>query len=469
MMKKTIALCFVLWRLSALFAEDAAMPRFTMPTARSNGMGGDHVAYTDNVFSLLVNPAAIMRTRQNSVFTLAPTLLSPGKTFGLIDPIVQMASGDIGALANAGDLLKGGKIPLGLELREFPLSIAHVSDGFGFGVWDRVFANPNIIGTTIKLDMFADVIVPFGAAFKILDTGEHAVDFGLTVKPFVRVKLSEQMSLMDVMGGNDLLDGVSAPVIVGAGFDMGFMYRWDIGLSAGLVFDDIVTRGVAVADLVGSDDSGYVVPFSMNLGVAYDIKIGRFWAGAPTFLANTGVTVAFDWRDMTNAFQQRDYTRRNAALDIGIGLQISMLDMIYVRLGMNEMLPAVGLGLKFGLFELDFAYYGKELGLEPGQLSVPAIDLSFAFRPKAKPRDRVWTRRSLVGVITGSDKKAAEQPAAEEGYVDNDDGYTDNPSESAEIDSGYLDNSDNPSEDAESAAYYDGAADRMEEEPLGVQ
>jgi hypothetical protein len=447
-MKKIIVFCLMLWRVSALFAEDAAMPRFAIPAAQSNGMGGAHVAYTDNVFSLLVNPAAIMRTRQSSAFALAPTLFSPERTFGLIDPIIQMAGGDIDALTNAGNALEGGKIPLGLEFREFPLSIAYVSDGFGFGIWDRIFVNPNIIGTTIKLEAFADVIVPFGAAFKILDTGEHMVDFGFTVKPFIRVKASGQVSLMDIIDGADPLDDISAPVIAGAGFDIGFMYRWDIGLSAGLAFDDIATRGSVITDLVGSDDSAYFVPFSMNLGVAYDVKIGRFWIDAPGFLANTGIAVAFDWRDVTNAFQQDDYTRRNAALDIGIGLQITLLDMIKIRLGMNEMLPAFGLGLKFGLFELDVAYYGKELGLEPGQLPAPALDLSIAFRPKAKPRDRFWTRRSFAGLITGSDEKTPP-PAADEGRLD------------SNGDSAYLDYPDYSSEDAESAAY--DAIDQMED------
>jgi hypothetical protein len=404
-MKKLIVFCLTLGCAAALFAESVAMPRFAIPAAQNNGMGGAHVAYTDNVFSLLVNPAAIMRTRQNSVFTLAPTLFNPGKTLGLIDPITQITGGDMDSLTDVGNSLKDGKLALGLELNEFPLSVAHVSDGFGFGLWDRLFVNPNIIGTTVKLETFADVLLPIGMAFKILDTGEHIVDFGFTVKPFTRIKASTQVSLMDLLDdGSDMLDDISAPVIVGGGFDLGFLYRWDIGLSAGLTFDDIVTQGVVVADLVGSDDSSYYVPFSMNLGVAYDYRIGRFWADAPSFLANTNITVAFDWHDVTNAFQQDDYTKRNALLDIGVGLQISFINMFNLRIGMNELLPAMGFGFKLGFFALDLAYYGKELGLDPGQLPTSALDVSIAFRPQAKPRDRFWTRRSLVGLITKSDE-----------------------------------------------------------------
>jgi hypothetical protein len=137
----------------------------------------------------------------------------------------------------------------------------------------------------------------------------------------------------------------------------------------------------------------------MNLGVAYDFKLGKFWPDLPSFLAKMGFAFAFDWHDVINVFQQDDYMRRNAALDIAMGLQISMLDMIMVRFGMNEMLPAFGIGFDFGPIELDLAYYGKELGLEPGQFPVAAVDFTFAVRPGAKKRDWPWTRGSLVGLI----------------------------------------------------------------------
>jgi hypothetical protein len=70
---------------------------------------------------------------------------------------------------------------------------------------------------------------------------------------------------------------------------------------------------------------------------------------------------------------------------------------------MNDLLPAFGIGFDHGFFEIDLAYYGKEFGLEPGLLSAAAVDLTISIRPGAKKRDWPWTRRSLVGLITGSD------------------------------------------------------------------
>jgi hypothetical protein len=392
---------------AVVFAEDKAMPQLAIPTARSNGMGGSHVAYTDNVFALLVNPAAILRVEQRSFFSLSPSLLNPESTFGLLSTIPNAAGGDMGALGDAADILskKKGRVSLGFDLREFPLSIAWVADGFGFGLWDRIFVNPNIIGTNIEVNIYADVMLPISFAFKILDTYSHDVDAGITVKPFVRVRGYEKTSIMNLMDKTDeTFDNMSVPVLAGAGFDLGFLYRWDLGLSAGLTFKDIVTRGAVVTDILGNDTgASYYVPFTMNLGAAYDFKIGRFWTTAPGILANVGITAAIDWRDMINAFQQDDYRRRNAALDLGIGLQFSLYDIFMLRFGMNELLPSFGIGFDLGAIEFDLAYYGKELGLEPGQLSAAAVDLTFSIRPGAKKRDWPWARRSLVGLITGSD------------------------------------------------------------------
>ncbi|MDR2143501.1 MAG: hypothetical protein LBP29_03930 [Treponema sp.] len=400
-MKKIIVFCMLLCGAAAFSQE--AMPRFEIPTARSNGWGGHHAAYTDNVFALLVNPAAIMRVEQRSFFTLSPTLFSPQSTFDLIGSVNDMIKGDMNSFGGAMDTLSknNGKLPLGLDIREFPLSVAWVADGFGFGLWDRIFVNPQIIGTNVRLEAYADVILPVGFAFRILDTDAHSVDAGVTVKAFARARAHETVGIFKLAGDtDDFVDDISVPVIAGAGFDLGFLYRWDIGLSAGLTFDDIFTRGKVVSNIIGEDTNSYYVPFTMNFGAAYDLVLGRFWTTAPGFLANMGFTFTFDYRDIGNLFEQDDYLKRNAVLGIGTGLQVSMFNVLKLRLGMNEMLPAVGAGVDLGPFKIDAAYYGKEFGNEPGQLSGAALDLTIAIRPGAKKRDWPWTRKSLVGLFT---------------------------------------------------------------------
>jgi hypothetical protein len=403
-MKKILVFCMVLCG-AAVFAQEA-MPRLEIPTARSSAMGGHHTAWTDNVFALLVNPAAIMRVEQWSLFAFSPTIFSPQSTFSLLGSMGEMSGGDMSSLGNAMDTFRKnrGKIPLGVEIREFPLSIAWVTGGFGFGLWNRSFINPSIVGTNVIVDVYEDVILPVGFAFRILDTEGHSVDAGLTVKAFARVLAHETVSIPKLMDNDaNLFDDLSVPLIVGGGLDLGFLYRWDIGFSAGLTFDDIVTRG-GVINLRGANpNSYYYVPFTMNFGAAYNVVLGKYWTGAPKFLADMTLTFAFDYRDLTSLFQQTDYSRRNTLLGIGAGFQVSMFNNIFkLRLGMNEMLPAAGFGFDFGMVGIDLAYYGREFGLEPGQLSGAAVDLTISVRPGARKRSWPWTRRSLVGLITGN-------------------------------------------------------------------
>ena len=395
MKRKTISLVFlILFLVFPVFAERVAMPALAMPTAASNGFGGTHVAYTDNVYSLLVNPAAMIRVQQRSFFNLAPSLLSPQTTVELSKSIVDLAKGDtdtLGSMANALSRQKG-KIALGMELREFPLSFAWVANGFGVGLWNRVFVNANVIGTNVDADIYGDVMLPVGFAFKILALENHSVDAGVTVKPFARVRAKESERITNLMDNtSDFIDNINVPLILGGGFDLGFLYRWTGGLQAGLTFDDIFSRGTVIHDIKGNDPNSYYIPFTMNLGLSYGFNI-----------AFLGVTVAADWHDITNAFNQDDYlNHRNVALDFGLGLQVSLFDIFLVRIGMNEMLPAFGIGFDLGPCKIDLAYYGREFGKEPGQLSVATFDLSIAIRPGAEKRDWPWTRRSLAGLFTG--------------------------------------------------------------------
>jgi hypothetical protein len=414
-MKKTIAFILTLCCAGAVFAEETRvkMPRFEIPTARSNGFGGSHIAFTDDVFALLVNPAAIMHVRQRSAFTFSPSLVSPQKTLGVIG---KMVDGDMGAaLGDLNNEKNPGKIPFGFSFNELPLSIAYVADGFGFGIWDRIHVDVDLIGTTAEAVVLADVIIPVGFAFKILDTDAHDVDAGVTVKIFGRAYGEADVAVAEVVGDlGKIADDLGAPVIMGAGLDLGFLYRWNIGLSAGITFDDIFTHGGEIARIGGGKaEDGYYVPFSMNLGVAYNFKIGNFWKNAPGFIANTGITAAFDWHNFDLVFASKNkYLKRNPALGIGMGLQLNLVDIIKLRIGMNELRPAFGFGFDLGALEIDVAYYGKELGLEPGQMPAAMLDLTFAIRPDAKAKNWPWTRTSLVEVIDRQVTKSKERSSA---------------------------------------------------------
>jgi hypothetical protein len=408
-MKTTIIILLAILLAFPVFSEEIAMPKVYVPTAASNGFGGHHIAFTDNVFSLFVNPAAMIRVQERSFFTLAASVFSPESTFNILSNLGDLAGGDLGGLGSILDTLKEqkGKLALGVDLPELPLSIAWVANGFGFGLWNRTFINANIRQENVEAHIYGDVMLPVGIAFRIFEVDGHTIDSGLSYKPFVRIRAEAASSMISALNSADaLLDDISIPVIAGASANLGFLYRWDMGLQAGLTIDDMFSFGKVVADLNDeNNNNSYYVPYTINLGVAYDFKIGRFWKDAPSFIANTGITFAADWRNFTNVFNQDEYLEHhNFLLDFGLGVQITLLDLVHVRVGMNEMLPAFGLGVELGAIKIDMAYYGKELGWEPGQLSTAVLDFSFSFRPSAKKRDWSWTKRTIVGALMGTEK-----------------------------------------------------------------
>jgi hypothetical protein len=169
------------------------------------------------------------------------------------------------------------------------------------------------------------------------------------------------------------------------------LYRWDGGFQAGLTFTDIGSRGTVVANLTDTvDTSRYYVPFAVNAGVAHSFRL----TGKSVF------TIAANWRDIGNIFNQDDYLNtRNFLLDFGLGVQFAFFDTFFVRMGMNELLPAAGIGVRLGAVEIDIAYYGREFGYEPQQLPTAVLDLSISIRPRARERNWIWTRSSVLGLF----------------------------------------------------------------------
>jgi hypothetical protein len=325
-MRKLIVFLLVFGVFSVSFAED--MAPLAMPSTRSLGMGGAHVAFTDDVYALFVNPAALHRTNQGSRFEVSPAFVGP--FFELIDII-----GDDDLTGALGDFAKdsGGKIPIGIDLRG-PVSFAYVANGLGFGIWDRVNLDARVIGIDMSASLLADVIANFGMSFGILSLGNHEVDAGFVVKPFLRVKAGMNVTALDAIGGglDNIVEKFNVPLIAGLGFDLGFMYRFHRDLSVGLTVDDIYTGGGRISTLYGKDDgvSSYRVPTTLNVGIAYTFQPIP-WLGHLALMA--------DYRDVTSLFTADDYTKRNPILNLAFGTELSVLQFIKVRVGLNEMLP----------------------------------------------------------------------------------------------------------------------------------
>jgi hypothetical protein len=222
---------------------------------------------------------------------------------------------------------------------------------------------------------------------------------------------------LDAVGGGDLLDDFNVPLILGGGLDLGFMYRFHRDLAVGMTIDDVFTGGGRVATVVGDEggDSSYRVPTTLNMGVAYTMQP----------LPWMSLAFMLDYRKVTDLFVAGDYTKRNPILNLALGTEVGIWRFFKLRLGLNEMLPAVGLGLEAKAFHVNFAVYGKELSNEPGGFSTYGLDVSIAVRPGTKGKSWPWNNRPIVNSILekvsakkgGDSKSAAEAEAAAAGSL----------------------------------------------------
>jgi hypothetical protein len=361
----------VLAGMAPVFAADIAP--FPMTSSRIYSLGGPHTAYTQDITALAINPAAL-RTVKKQLHIAEIGLGTHGK-IGVIMPIIKAAisgsfdefdSSTIGGLTSNSD----GKIPLGFEMRG-PLSIGYMNQGYGFGLYDRIYFDTEFIGTTLRLNANADFLINGGYAYRILDKNIHALDIGIGAKVFLRYTFGVNGSVLDMVDNADtLVEDSPMDFIAGGGFDLGVLYHLGEQLSFGLTCNDVFSMGFInhlSGKNSGSSDTGFIKP-QLNFGAAY---IFPSWK-------HLTLSLMLDYRDVVNIFTN-DYTTRNPILNIGFGAEARIIQFIYARIGVNDMLPAVGIGFDIKAFKINAAIYGKELSNEPGGLSTHAFDLSFIF------------------------------------------------------------------------------------------
>jgi hypothetical protein len=120
----------------------------------------------------------------------------------------------------------------------------------------------------------------------------------------------------------------------------------------------------------GTNSYGYVQP-RLALGVLFRIYHHVLYRYISDFI------VMADYRDFINLFEK---DRRHPLLNVSLGLEITLLDILKLRAGMTDALPSGGFGIDMKFMTLDAAVRGRELGKKPGDKRVLALDMGLLFR-----------------------------------------------------------------------------------------
>ncbi|MBI9100705.1 MAG: hypothetical protein JEY91_19690 [Spirochaetaceae bacterium] len=344
--------------------------RFTINSPRESALGGAHAALTDDFSTIFNNPAGFRGV--NSDFTVS------GMTFKVTGPVSTMM-----LAAQGGDLLQiigdMGSTNIGLDIIG-PFSMGRIKNNNAWGVYNVIDANvfiPSLTQDAVISGRF-DLGGVFGYSFGIdfIDSNNQ-MNFGFLTKLFFRTEMNIEKSFIDIMSSLSDIEALFSPSTLpldmgfGVGIDIGIKYIWNDVLSIALAVRDLYTplfmfRFNSLTSLVDGEapQFEYVnLPQDYSIGILYEPDIS-FFNG---LLAN--IKIMFDYNDIFD-FALNHENARHILLHFGLGGEFTLFDILSLRFGFYEGLPAFGAGLDLHMFKFNFAMFGRELSTQPGLMSV---------------------------------------------------------------------------------------------------
>lgn len=355
---------------------------FAPPDGRGLAMGGSHAALTNDYTALLVNPAALA-VAPKKMFVSEVGFSSAGPIFDFMN--IALAGGDtLNSLQNL--FAKNNyKLYSGLTMPG-PLSFGYVDHGLGFGLFNTSRFTLNMASaSSIKVDSAEDFLMTSGYALAF-DLGRgQALDAGVAVKGFVR---GETLATYDIVSLSSFISNpaelLTKPynLTTGIGMDLGLRWSYEDRLAAGLVCRDLYSPAIVttypggLAQFVGNNAPGTSPSYTY---VQPNLDFGLMWRPELGGLSRVfdSLTLAADYSDILNLFA---LLPRNAILNASLGAEARVLDILYLRIGIQEALLSAGVGVDLHIFTINIAAFGTELGLEPGSWPVYNLLMTVDFR-----------------------------------------------------------------------------------------
>jgi hypothetical protein len=272
--------------------------------------------------------------------------------------------------------------------------IGYVGGGLGLGasfILDSVLSGPSYLASTGDLTgtlgLIAGLSVPF-------DVGGFKLHVGGDVRPMVRVHAlltnTVAVGVLDALssGGSVLSQLGDAPALygVGIGLDLGAIAELGV-FNVGLSIRDLggtqlryntTPLSVLTSSLTSSlqfPSNGsvvadqYVIPMDIGVGVSFHPDFG-------TFNNTIDPTFGLDMRDIGDVLSGT--VSPWAALHLGV--ETRFVSAFTFRAGLNQGYLTLGGGLKFLVFDMNFAVFTRELGANVGDQPLAGMSFDAAIR-----------------------------------------------------------------------------------------
>ena len=379
-----LAACLAALAAGSAFSDYApASPKIV--SSRLNAMGGPNPALTHrgaDTFS--TNPAAFaFEERVMRIIGLEAEVSGPFPDAISIASAAKSGGTDGMAEAAIGAVRNNGGIYFAADLTG-PLSLAYVSKNFGVGIFNRTCASVDVASLASESAAAGEELqLVAGVGVKVLETRHHELALGMQGKLYIQGDALVSGTLVSLALAllNFSLESLPANSAIGAGVDLGLLWRIAKSLSVGVVCKDALTAVFygehdSLSGLLNSGQAfteSAILDPDLQIGVAWQPRIPDSWPALSSLALAAGMS------DLLNI---ADITARNPVLNVTFGAEFLLFNVLALRLGLYETYPALGVGINVkNIFQLDLACYGRELGYEPGERPVfnMALGIGFGF------------------------------------------------------------------------------------------
>ncbi|MBN1595481.1 OmpA family protein [candidate division FCPU426 bacterium] len=327
--------------------------RIFIQGVRPMGMGGAFIAVADDENAIFYNPAGLARINywrftfpDYCVGTDAKSFDNLIYLFGHAGDFSSLMSGDMSPeVIEAVDQLSHTRMHFYSDT-----NVKYIQPGFGFGAWlynDGLLETGAILLPEANWNLRAGLMetLSWGFGWDIPMFGYLATGFTIKATQMVR-SFAENQNVAD-------FDDFELTPLWGGGFDLGVLYQPTKEVTFALVCADLYTR---MLDEV-------MIP---NLKIGFGYK--PWWLN----FEDLGSTLAIDVVELNwqgdNEF--KNSPNNAAAINFSkfrVGVEFLLSGLIALRGGMHQGYPTAGVSLVTSFININWAYYGRELGTYPGQ------------------------------------------------------------------------------------------------------
>lgn len=243
---------------------------------------------------------------------------------------------------------------------------------FGIGLFSlydaRIAVNAGLLVPNIDMVGNVDVVGMVPLAFKMEKTPfdlPGSLSLAGTIKILNRGRIEELRK--SVLEFEEFKPKIQRGM--GVGLDFGSLYQlneqWNFGLLIADIFGTPIKYDEVTSNNIVKPATTDIINPRVNVGVAFRPKNLYYWKNKFLPLKNHWVLAA-DVTDITNPDEKLMGASFFKKLHLGAEYQTKMLAL---RGGFNSGYPSFGVGLNLWLLKLDYAFYGEELGMYPGQIA----------------------------------------------------------------------------------------------------